>query len=237
MKKQLQIDIWSDIACPWCSIGKRRMEAALEKFPHKDDVKITWRAFELNPAAPKAEPASGGAYAERLAKKYGWSVKAAQDRLDSMVELAKKDGLEFRFDRIQPGNTFDAHRLVHLAEKRGKQDAMKERLLKAYMTEGEQMSDPATLVRLATEVGIDADEAQALVSSDDFANEVRADEREAHQIGISGVPFFVIGRYGVSGAQPAESLLQVLDKAWSEAPELAEADLPEGAACGVDGCI
>ena len=235
--KTLQIDIWSDIACPWCSIGKRRLEAALEKFPHRDDVKVHWRAFELNPAAPKVEPQTNGAYAERLAKKYGWSVKAAQERLDSMIEVAKKDGLDFRFDRIKPGNTFDAHRLVHLADKHGLQDAMKERLLRAYMTEGQQMSDPATLVRLATEVGIDADEAQALLASDDLANEVRADEREAHQIGISGVPFFVIGRYGVSGAQPAEALLQVLDKAWNEAPDVAAPEFSDGAACGADGCL
>jgi predicted DsbA family dithiol-disulfide isomerase len=234
--KKLQIDIWSDIACPWCSIGKRRLEAALEKFPHKDDVRVTWRAFELNPAAPKVD-ASGLSHAAYLAKKLGWTEKVALERLDSMTKLAKQDGLDFRFDRVQSTNTFDAHRLVHLAEKHGKQDAMKERLLKAYMTEGELLSDPATLVRLATEVGIDAGAAQALVSSDDFANEVRADEREARQIGINGVPFFVIGRYGVSGAQPADALLQVLDKAWTEAPELAETELPQGAACGADGCV
>jgi predicted DsbA family dithiol-disulfide isomerase len=234
--KKLQVDIWSDIACPWCSIGKRRIEAALEKFPHRDDVKVTWRAFELNPAAPKSDP-SGDSHVAYISKKLGWPEKVARERLDSMTALAKKDGLDFRFDRIQTTNTFDAHRLVHLAEKHGKQDAMKERLLKAYMTEGELLSDHATLVRLATEVGLDQDEAQAVLSSDDLANEVRADEREAHQIGINGVPFFVIGRYGVSGAQPAEALLQVLDKAWSEAPELAEAELQEGAACGADGCV
>lgn len=234
--KKLQVDIWSDIACPWCSIGKRRLEAALEKFPHRADVQVHWRAFELNPAAPKSDP-SGDSHVAYISKKLGWTESVAKQRLDSMTALAKQDGLDFRFDRIKTTNTFDAHRLVHLAETHGKQDAMKERLLKAYMTEGELLSDAATLVRLATEVGIDADAAQAMISSDDFANDVRADEREAHQIGISGVPFFVIGRYGVSGAQPAEALLQVLDKAWSEAPEVADTAFSDGAACGADGCV
>lgn len=237
MTKKLQIDIWSDIACPWCYIGKRHLEAALAAFPHANDVEIVWRAFELNPAAPKLEPASGGSYASRLAKKYGFSVKAAEEKLQSMTEVAAKDGLDFRFDRIKPGNTFDAHRIVHLAAERGKQGAVKERLLRAYMTEGEAMSDHDALVRLASEAGLDEDDARAVLASDTYAAEVRADEREAHQIGISGVPFFVIGRYGVSGAQPAAELRKVLEKAWTEAPELVEASVVEGASCGVDGCI
>ncbi|MEO8877689.1 MAG: DsbA family oxidoreductase [Polyangiaceae bacterium] len=235
--KKLQIDVWSDIACPWCYIGKRHLEAALADFPHRDQVEIVWRAFELNPAAPALEPSSGGSYAARLAKKYGFSIADAEKRLDSMTVTAAKDGLDFRFDRIKPGNTFDAHRVVHLALERGKQGAVKERLLRAYMTEGVAMSDHEALIRLGSEAGLDADEVRAVLASDTYANDVRGDEREAHQIGISGVPFFLIGRYGVSGAQPADELRKVLEKAWNETPELVTSELPEGASCGVDGCV
>jgi predicted DsbA family dithiol-disulfide isomerase len=229
--KKIRVDVWSDIACPWCYVGKRRLETALAQFAHRDDVEVVWRAFELDPSAVRAE----GPYAARLARKYGSTVEMAEGRLRAMADTGAKDGIEFRFDRIRPGNTFTGHRLLHLAADRGVQDALKERLLRAYMTEGDDIADPGVLVRLASEAGIDPDEARAVVSGDAYAKEVREDESEARQLGISGVPFFVIGRYGVSGAQPAGALLQVLEKAWTEAPE-AEIGVEEGAACGVDGC-
>jgi predicted DsbA family dithiol-disulfide isomerase len=230
---KLTVEIWSDIACPWCYVGKRRIEAALEKFPHRDAVTVTWRAFELDPGAPPVRPEAP--YAERLGKKYGTGAAQAQGMVDRMTEVARADGLDFRFDRIRPGNTFDAHRLIHLAGERGVQDAVKERFLRAYMTEGEAIGDRETLVRLATEAGLDAGEAREVLDSDRYAREVRADEAEASAHGIRGVPFFVLGRYGVSGAQPAELLLQALTRAWEEqqaAPEV----LAEGAACGPEGC-
>jgi predicted DsbA family dithiol-disulfide isomerase len=231
--KKLDVQIWSDIACPWCYVGKRRLEAALARFEHREQVSISWRAFELDPAAPRVRDTSTS-YAERLGAKYGRSVAQAQGMIDSMTETAARDGLEFRFDRVQSGNTFDAHRLHHFAAERGLGDAAKERLLRAYMTEGEAIGEPEVLVRLGADIGLDADAVRAMLASDAFKDEVRGDERAAQQLGIRGVPFFVFdGRYGVSGAQPADVLLGVLEKVWAELPET---DLVEGAVCGPDGC-
>jgi predicted DsbA family dithiol-disulfide isomerase len=231
----LRVDIWSDIACPWCYVGKRRIEAALARFPHRDEVAIVWRAFELDPSAPRVR-ADEGTYAERLARKYRTPVAQAEGMIRRMVDVAAADGLEFRFDRIRPGNTFDAHRVLHLALERGVQGAVKERFLRGYMTEGEAIGEPEVLVRLAADAGLDADEVTALLATDTYAPEVRADEAEAREHGIDGVPFFAIGRYGVSGAQPAELLLRVLGDAFQERVEEPEAAFAEGAACGPDGC-
>jgi predicted DsbA family dithiol-disulfide isomerase len=233
--KTLRIDIWSDIACPWCYVGKRRLEAALEKFPHRDEVEVVWRAFELDPSAPAERPTDVG-YAERLAKKYGTSLTEAKGMLTRMTDVAAADGLDFHFEKIRPGNTFDAHRVLHLAGERGKQDAVKERYLRAYMTEGEPIGDRETLIRLAAEAGLDAEEVRATLASDAYTREVRADEDEARQLGINGVPFFVLAsKLAVSGAQPAELLLRALNQAWKEVSEK-PAVFAEGAVCGPDGC-
>jgi len=232
----LRIDIWSDIACPWCYVGKRRLERALEQFPHKAEVDIVWRAFELDPSAPLVRDRSQS-YAERLASKYGTQPAQAQLMIDRMVDTAAADGLEFRFDRIRPGNTFDAHRLLHLAHERGMQGALKERLLRAYMTEGQAIGERDVLLALACEAGLDDQEARDLLDGDRYAGEVRKDEALARELGITGVPFFVLaGRLGVSGAQPAEVLLGALDKAWSELRAPALETFAEGATCGPDGC-
>ena len=232
----LNIEIWSDIACPWCYVGKRHLEQALARFPHKDDVAIVWRAFELDPSAPKVRDASQS-YAERLAKKYGTTGAEAQLMIDRMVDTAAKDGLEFRFDRIRPGNTFDAHRLLHLAHERGKQDALKERMLRAYMTEGQAIGDRDVLAALAREVGLDDQEVRDVLDGDRYASEVRHDEARARELGINGVPFFVLAdRFGVSGAQPAEVLLGALERAWAERPKPPLETFAEGAVCGPDGC-
>lgn len=233
--RTLRIDVWSDIACPWCYVGKRRIEAALEKFPHRDAVSVVWRAFELDPSAP-AEREPGVDYAERLARKYGASRGEAEGMIQRMTDTAAADGLDFRFDRIRAGSTFDAHRVIHLAGELGKQDAVKERLLRAYMTEGELMSDRETLVRLAGEAGLDEELVRATLASDAHRKAVHEDEDEARQLGISGVPFFVIGgKYAVSGAQPADLLLRALDKAWEDVTER-PVPFAEGAACGPEGC-
>lgn len=236
-KKRLRVDVWSDIACPWCYVGKRRLEAALARFPYRDEVEVVWRAFELDPSAPR-ERSSEGTYAERLAKKYGSSVAEAEGMITRMTDVARDDGLDFRFDRIRPGNTFDAHRLLHLAGERGTQDALKERLLLGHMTEGVPIGDPETLLRLASEAGLDPDEARATLASDAFAAEVRADEDEAAALGIHGVPFFVLGgKYAVSGAQPTALLLGALEKAWQETAAARPELFAEGAVCGPDGCF
>ena len=232
---KLRVDIWSDIACPWCYVGKRRLEAALEGFEHRDGVEIVWRAFELDPSAPRERDGSVS-YVARLASKYGASVAQAEQMIARMTETARGDGLDFRFDRVRSGNTFDAHRVLHLARERGLQDAVKERFLRAYMTEGEPIGDPDALARLAAEVGLDEEEVRATLASDAFAAEVRADEQQASELGIRGVPSFVLGgKYAVSGAQPAELLAGALHKAWSElAPQ--PLVFEEGAVCGPDGC-
>ncbi|HET7504530.1 MAG TPA: DsbA family oxidoreductase [Kofleriaceae bacterium] len=233
---KLRIDIWSDIACPWCYVGKRRLEQALDRFQHRADTEIVWRAFELDPAAPWILDTSQS-YAERLARKYGTQPREAQAMIDRMVDTAAKDGLDLRFDHIRPGNTFDAHRLLHLAHDRGTQDAVKERLLRAYLTEGQPIGDPDVLATCAREAGLDEPEVRAVLEGDRYATEVRKDEALARELGITGVPFFVLaGRLGVSGAQPADVLLGALERAWSELhrPELER--FAEGATCGPDGC-
>jgi len=228
----VNVEIWSDIACPWCYVGKRRFEAAMESFEHRDEVTVTWRSFELDPAAPAEVE---GERAARLAEKYGVSVDEARAMEQSMTDTAARDGLDFHFDRARSGNTFDAHRLVHLAATHGRQDAMKERLFAAYLTEGELISDHDTLRRLAADVGLPADEVAGVLASDRFADEVRGDERTGSSLGIRGVPFFVIDRaMGASGAQPPEVLADFLQQGWDARPPLAV--VADGATCGPDGC-
>jgi predicted DsbA family dithiol-disulfide isomerase len=228
----VHVEIWSDIACPWCYIGKRRFEAALAGFDHRDDVTVTWRSFELDPAAPAQRE---GELAAHLASKYGSSVQQARARQAQIAELAAGEGLDFRFDRARGGNTFDAHRLVHLADAHEVQDAMEERLMRAYLGEGELMSDHAALARLAGEVGLPPGEVEELLAGDRFAAEVRDDERTGASLGISGVPFFVVDRaFGASGAQPPEVLRGLLDRAWEARPAVDV--VATGESCGVDGC-
>jgi len=228
----VDVEIWSDIACPWCYIGKRRFEAALERFEHGDEVQVTWRSFELDPTAPAERE---GERAARLAEKYGITVERAREMERQMTETAASEGLEFRFDRARSGATFDAHRVVHLAAEHGVQDAMKERLLRAYFTEGELMSDRDRLVHLAIEVGLDEDGVREMLAGDRLADEVRADERTAARFGISAVPTFVVDRaLGVSGAHPPEALLELLREGWARRRP-APVVLAGGEACGVDG--
>lgn len=216
----MDVEIWSDIACPWCYIGKRRFEAALEQFEHRDDVNVTWRSFELDPTAPHERM---GDRAERLAEKYGMTVEQAREAEQQLTGVAAGDGLSFRFDIARGGGTFDGHRLVHLAGAHGLQDEMKERLLRAYFTEGELMADHDTLVRLATEVGLEQREVRELLSGDRYADEVRADEHTAGELGIRAVPTFVVDRQlGASGAQPPDALLDLLRQGWAKrSPESA----------------
>jgi predicted DsbA family dithiol-disulfide isomerase len=216
----MEIEIWSDIACPWCYVGKRRLAAALARFEHADEVNVTWRSFELDPSAPLERPGEGAAH---LAEKYGMSVEQARASQAGLAETAAGDGIEMRFDIQRMGRTFDAHRLVHLAAEHGLQDAMKERLMHAYFSEGALMSDHETLVALAAQTGLDPDHARTTLSGDRFAEEVRADEHDAQRLGISSVPTFVIDRaIGVSGAQPPEQLLAFLQEGWRRR----EADAP-----------
>jgi predicted DsbA family dithiol-disulfide isomerase len=211
----LTVDIWSDVVCPWCYIGKRRFEAALARFEHRDQVEVTWHSFELDPEAPAVPE---GTTAEHLAAKYGMSVDEAAARQDDVAQLAAQEGLEYDLAGARRGNTFDAHRLIHLGLQHGIQDAVGERLMRAYFTEREAIGDTAALQRIAVDAGLPEGEVSELLAGDRFAQEVRVDEDTATRLGIRGVPYFVLGRrYGLSGAQPADIILQGLQQAWDEA--------------------
>lgn len=193
---------------------------------------MTWRSFELDPAAPAER---SGDRAAHLAEKYGMSVEQAEAMQDQMTEVAASEGLEFRFDRARSGATFDAHRLLHLAAAHGVQDAMKERLMRAYLSEGELMSDHVALERLAGEVGLAGDEVRERLAGDRYAAEVREDEWTAASLGISAVPFFVVDRaLGAAGAQPPEVLARLLQRGWEARPAIPVVAASER--CGPDGC-
>ena len=242
MPNEIAVDVWSDIACPWCYVGKRRLEAALKDFPEADKVRLTWRAFELDPSAPRVRD-DGLSHAERIAAKYGMTPKDAEERMKHLTDLAAKDGLDMRFDLAQSGNTLDGHRLVHFAAARGgpaKGDEAKERLFRAYFTLGVPVGEVDALVKIGGELGLGEEETRAMLAGDAYVLEVRADEEEAARLGIRGVPFFVVGeKYAVSGAQTAEVLRQVLDKVSREqgsADGVQSSGHADGDACGVDGC-
>jgi predicted DsbA family dithiol-disulfide isomerase len=240
----LKVEIWSDVVCPWCYIGKRRFEAALARFPHRDQVEVEWRSFELDPHTDSVRAAGEGPdHTDVLASKYGMSRAQAEAAIDNVTRAAAAEGLDFHLDVSLRSNTFDAHRVIHLAAARGVQGAVKERLMRAYFTEGEPVGDRDTLVRLAAEAGLDPADVEQVLDTDEHTEAVRADEAEARALGITGVPFFVVDRkYGVSGAQPADQLLAVLERAWSERSPLtlvgsAQAGTDPGSpACGPDGC-
>ncbi len=216
----MKIEIWSDIACPWCYIGRRRLESALTQFEHSDQVEVIWRSYQLDPSAPREYP---GTINEMLAEKKGIDPRRAEAMHAQVTALAAEEGLDYRFDQVRPGNSFDAHRLIHLAAQHGLQSEMKERLQKAYFTDGLSFSDPDTLVQLAAEVGLDADEARKVLAADSYTAEVRADIRKAQMLGISGVPFFVFDeKYAVSGAQPSTLFLTALERTWAESHPIVE---------------
>ena len=210
----MKVEIWSDVVCPWCYVGKRQFEDALSRFDRRDQVEVEWRSFELDPDAPTRVDLPMSKILER---KYGMTAEQAAAANRQMTERAAGVGLEYHLDDVQRGNSFDAHRLIHLAARHGLSDAMEERLFRAYFTEGLPVGDRKTLAELAVEVGLDGDEVDAALHGTDFAEEVRADEARATALGISGVPSFVIDEaYGISGAQPADVLLDSMQRAWSE---------------------
>ncbi|ANA82991.1 DsbA family oxidoreductase [Paenibacillus glucanolyticus] len=225
----MKVEIWSDFMCPFCYIGKRRFESALEQFPHKDQVEVVYRSFELDPNASYKPDVSMD---ELLAAKYGMSIEQAKAANANVTQQAAGVGLTYHMDRVIPANSFDAHRLVYFADQHGKMKEMTERLFRAYFTDAENLEDRNLLADLAAEVGLSRELAAAALESDDFQSEVRTDEAAAANMGIRGVPFFVLGgKYAVSGAQPLEVFTDALDKAYREANPLVmvnEADSNDG---------
>jgi predicted DsbA family dithiol-disulfide isomerase len=214
----MRIDIWSDLVCPWCYIGKRRLENALADFEHRDDVQIVHRSFQLNPAAPAAQTSPRR---DSLMAKYGWSEAQADAMNARLEQTAAAEGLRYDLAGGVTGNTFDAHRVLHLAHDRGVQDEVIERLYRAYFTEKRSLFDAESLAALAGEAGLDPDEVRRVLASDDYAAAVARDIAEARALGASGVPFFVIDqRYGVSGAQSADVFGQALARAWADSHEI-----------------
>jgi predicted DsbA family dithiol-disulfide isomerase len=229
----MRVDIWSDVVCPWCYIGKRRFEAAAAEFEHGDELEVVWRSFELDPAAPGERQ---GNLVEHLARKYGLDRARAQANVDRLTSLAGAEGLEYHLEEARGGNTFDAHRLIHLGRQRGIQDAVKERLLAAYFTEGAPIGDRETLVGIGVSAGLDEPEVRAVLAGDAYADDVRADERDAQELGISGVPFFVVdGKFAVSGAQSPDVIADVLRRAWDRAHPMVVVGGTDGT-CTDDSC-
>lgn len=230
----MKIEIWSDVACPWCYIGKRRFEAALAEFPHRESVDVQWRSYQLDPSIPEHYD---GTELDYLSSRKGIAPEQAKQMFSHVAEQAKAEGLNYDFDSVVVANSFTAHRLIHLAAAHGKQDAAKERLLSDHFENGRDIGSSEYLTSLGTELGIDADELSALFTTDKYADDVRRDFAEARTLGITGVPFFVIDRkYGISGAQPAALFSQALEEAWQEANPLVAVGSGDAGACGPDGC-
>lgn len=209
------VEIWSDIVCPWCYIGKRRLARTLEAFPDRATVTTRFRSFELDPGRGTD---TGETLDRMLAARYGVSLEEAQAMNERVTRLAAAEGISFRLDIARPGNTFDAHRLSHLADETGLGEQVMERFQAAYFCEGAAIGDRGVLARLATEAGLDPSDVRATLESDRYADAVRSDEALAARLGIRGVPFFVVDRrLGVSGAQEPEVLLAALDQARQDA--------------------
>ena len=210
----MQVEIWSDVVCPWCYLGRRYFEQALERFPHRDEVEVIYRSFELDPSAP---PGVTTPTVETLAGKYGMGLEQAREAQRQMEQRAAQAGLTFRMEDMRSGNTRDAHRLLQLARARGRQAELAERLHRAYFTDQASIFDHSALAGFAADVGLDRDEALAVLASGEYGEAVETDEEVARSFGVSGVPFFVIDRrYGISGAQPAETIAAVLERVWAE---------------------
>jgi predicted DsbA family dithiol-disulfide isomerase len=210
----MRVDIWSDVVCPWCYLGKRQFEQALERFPDRDEVEVVYRSFELDPSAPRGETRPT---LDVLATKYGMSPDRAREAQEEMEQRAARHGLDFHLDGQRSGNTRDAHRLLHLARARGRQAELVERLHKAHFTDGVSVFDRSSLVGLAADAGLDQDEALAVLAAAEYSDAIDADEEMARSLSANGVPLFVIDRrYGITGAQPADTILEVLERAWAE---------------------
>ena len=214
MKSKLKIQIWSDIMCPYCYIGKRKIEEALSQFKNHKAIVIEWKSFQLD---PNFIPSTTKKLTDHLAKKYKKDTDWANSMLDNMTQNAKKSGLEFNFDKSILANSLNAHRLMQKAKKHKLANELKELLFKAYLTDGKDLNDFETLKTLALEVGLQNDEIEAVLNSDLYKEEVLNDQKEAEAIGINGVPFYIFDyKYAISGAQPVETFLRTIQKTWDE---------------------
>ena len=239
----MKVEIWSDIACPWCYIGKRRFEKALAAFPHRDEVEVQWRSYQLDPTLPDHHD---GTELDYLVDRKGMSRAQVSQMFDQVTAIAADEGLSYDFGSVVVANSFAGHELLHLAQARGVGDEVKEALLSAHFEHGEDIGDREVLVRIGTEAGLDAEEIARDLATHTWRDAVVADITAANSLGIRGVPFFVLdGKYGVSGAQPTELFTQALEQAWRESHPLVmlqpvatgiATDATDTVACGPDGC-
>lgn len=232
----MKIEIWSDIACPWCFIGKRRFESALAVFPHRDEVEVLWRSYQLDPALPEHYD---GTAADYLGSRKGLPADRIAGMFEHVAAQAAAEGLAYDFGKVVVANSFTAHRFLHFARRNAAGGAAKEALLSAHFEQGLDIGDTETIVALASGLGLDEAETRAVLAGDAFAEDVRKDIADARAIGVQGVPFFVIDRkYAISGAQPAEVFSEALHQAWREANPLTMvgAGTADGEVCGPEGC-
>ncbi len=236
--EKLKIEIWSDVVCPFCYIGKRNFESALEKFPSKDKIEIEWKAFQLDPNFVQNHDEKLD-LSQSLAKKYNRSVAEMEQMQQQITQTAKSVGLDYHFDKAITFNTFDAHKIIHKAKEKGLDDKAEELFFKAYFTEGKDIGNPSTLKDLALQIGLNEDEIKDALENDKYGYEVNQDIQEAQQLGVTGVPFFVMDRkYGVSGAQPVEAFTQTIEKAyedWATNQKETKLDITSGSSCSIDG--
>ncbi|PKB16427.1 DsbA family protein [Flavobacterium sp. 5] len=237
MENQLKVQIWSDVMCPFCYIGKRKIEEALTQFENKESVEIEWKSFQLDPSFVATE---GESIAEHLAEKYGRDIDWAQSSLENMTENAKNSGLEFHFEKSILANSLNAHRLMHLAKKHNLSNELKEQLFKGYLTDGKDVNNWNTLEEIGVKVGLPIQEIVELITSNDYIDEVRQDQLQAQSLGVTGVPFFVFdNKYAVSGAQATDVFLKTLEKSWEEGnfkTPLQMQNPTDANSCGIDGC-
>ncbi len=237
----MKIDIWSDIACPWCFIGKRRFEAALASFPHRDEVQVTWRSYQLDPSLPEHYD---GTEVQYLSERKGIDPQQLAGMLEQVTTQASGEGLSYDFDSLVVANSFTAHRLIHLAKAEGGSaaaDAVKEALLSAHFEKGQDIGSTEVLTGIGAAAGLDPERIRAVLATDEYADAVNADIAQARALGVSGVPFFVLDeKYGISGAQPTELFTSALEQAWKESHPLVNLTpasvSADGPACGPDGC-
>ncbi|MCF3109308.1 DsbA family oxidoreductase [Niabella sp. CC-SYL272] len=233
---KMQVEIWSDVMCPFCYIGKRHFETALEQFANNREVEIIWKSFQLDPALPEKEEIDHEQY---LVERKGLPKDQVKSLLDHVTQSARQAGLDYRFDKVITVNSFNAHRVIQMAKTKGWGDAAEERFFKAYFTEGLDIADRPTLTRLGKEIGLTEEDINEALTNEAYAGKVNRDLYEAQQIGVRGVPFFVFNRkYAVSGAQPPEAFTQTLDKAfaeWRQEHPLPSLEITEGPSCTPDG--
>jgi predicted DsbA family dithiol-disulfide isomerase len=237
MRNQLKVQIWSDVMCPFCYIGKRKIEEAISQFDYKNSVVIEWKSFELDPSFVSTPNES---IVEHLANKYGRDIDWAHSMLENMTQNAKNNGLNFHFEKSILANSLNAHRLMHLAKKHNLSNELKELLFKAYLTEGKDVNNWNTLEEIGIKAGLPIDEIIELITTNNYIKEVREDQQEAQTLGVTGVPFFVFdNKYAVSGAQATDVFLRTLEKTWEEGNFNTPIEIQDPAktnSCGIDGC-